>query len=92
MTISPMNPRTARLNAAPRCGAKTRAGHPCRSPAVRGRPRCRMHGCAPGAGGQPGEKNGRYQHGKFTREAKEMSALMRELARTGEVFAARVMH
>ena len=28
----------------PRCGAKTRAGTPCRGPAIRGRARCRMHG------------------------------------------------
>ena len=26
------------------CGAKTRAGTPCKNPAVRGRRRCRMHG------------------------------------------------
>ena len=30
----------------PRCGAKTRTGKPCRSPAVQGRSRCRMHGGA----------------------------------------------
>jgi hypothetical protein len=29
---------------APRCGAKTRAGTPCRGPAVHGRKRCRRHG------------------------------------------------
>jgi hypothetical protein len=29
---------------APRCGARTRKGLPCGSPAVRGRKRCRMHG------------------------------------------------
>ena len=32
------------LALAPRCGARTRAGCPCRSPAVRGKQRCRMHG------------------------------------------------
>ena len=37
------------LHQARRCGARTRSGRPCRSPAVHGRPRCRMHGCAPGA-------------------------------------------
>ncbi|MEX2453669.1 MAG: HGGxSTG domain-containing protein [Rhodospirillaceae bacterium] len=47
----------ARLRAAPRCGARTRRGAPCRSPAVRGRARCRMHGGAAGAGGQPGNRN-----------------------------------
>ena len=30
---------------APRiCGAKTRSGHPCQNPPVKGRERCRMHG------------------------------------------------
>jgi hypothetical protein len=33
-----------------RCGAKTRSGKPCRSPAVAGKRRCRMHGGAPGSG------------------------------------------
>ena len=31
-------------NTAPRCGARTRAGLPCRAPAVRGKTRCRLHG------------------------------------------------
>ena len=29
---------------APRCGAKTRKGTPCKGPAVKGKRRCRMHG------------------------------------------------
>ncbi len=28
----------------PRCGARTRAGCPCRAPAIHGRLRCRIHG------------------------------------------------
>ncbi|HVC60275.1 MAG TPA: HGGxSTG domain-containing protein [Acetobacteraceae bacterium] len=32
------------LALAPRCGARTRAGCPCRAPAIRGKLRCRMHG------------------------------------------------
>jgi hypothetical protein len=34
-----------------RCGAKTRSGGACRSPAVAGKKRCRMHGGAPGIRG-----------------------------------------
>jgi len=34
----------ADLHLAPRCGARTRANCPCRSPAIRGKLRCRMHG------------------------------------------------
>jgi hypothetical protein len=32
------------LHLAPRCGARTRGGCPCRAPAIHGRARCRMHG------------------------------------------------
>jgi hypothetical protein len=37
------NPR-GNPNAAPRCGARNRAGCPCRAPALRGKLRCRLHG------------------------------------------------
>jgi hypothetical protein len=53
----------ANLAKARRCGAKTRAGHPCRQAAVRGRPRCRMHGGAKGSGGPLGVRNGNFKHG-----------------------------
>jgi hypothetical protein len=92
MTISPMNPRTARLNAAPRCGARTRAGGSCRAPRVRGRPRCRLHGCAPGSGGQLGQKNGMYRSGKYSKEARELGALVRALAKDADVLTATVMN
>ena len=36
--------RNPNLALPPRCGARTRAGCPCRSPAIRGKLRCRMHG------------------------------------------------
>jgi hypothetical protein len=41
---------TGPMRASPRCGAKTRSGGSCRSPAVSGKKRCRMHGGAPGSG------------------------------------------
>jgi hypothetical protein len=59
---------TGPMRASPRCGAKTRCGALCRSPAVRGRRRCRMHGGAPGSGPPRGNRNAR-KHGLFTREA-----------------------
>jgi len=43
------------MRGAPRCGAKTRAGTPCRCPAIHGRLRCRIH-LSLGALG--GERNG----------------------------------
>jgi hypothetical protein len=70
-------------HACPRCGAKTRSGHPCRSAAMRNG-RCRMHGGAsPGA--PRGERHGMFRHGLRTIEAIEerraTAALIRELRR-----------
>jgi hypothetical protein len=41
---------TGPMLASPRCGAKTRSGGACRSPAVHGNKRCRIHGGAQGSG------------------------------------------
>jgi uncharacterized protein YjcR len=64
-----------------RCGAKARSGKPCRSPAVAGKKRCRMHGGALGSGAPPGNKNA-LKHGRYTREAiaerRQLSALLRQ--------------
>jgi hypothetical protein len=58
----------ANIRAAPRCGAKTRAGTPCQCPAIRGRLRCRIHGgLSPGA--PRGEENGNFKDGFWTCEA-----------------------
>lgn len=54
----------------PRCGAKTRSGSACRSPAVRGKQRCRMHGGAAGSGAPKGNQNA-LKHGLFTKSAIE---------------------
>ncbi len=69
------------LHQARRCGARTRTGRPCRSPAVHGRPRSRMHGCAPGAGGPEGERNGNYRHGLRTKETRGRLRAVRDLTR-----------
>jgi hypothetical protein len=73
--------RLSNMRQAPRCGAKTRAGTPCRSPAVRGRRRCRMHGGAKGSGGPEGKANGNYRHGRYTREHVTSMQLFRMCAR-----------
>ena len=59
---------TVAMLASPRCGAKTRCGGACHSPAVRGKKRCRMHGGAQGSGAPQANQNAR-RHGLFTREA-----------------------
>ena len=53
----------------PRCGARTRAGAPCRGPAVGGKRRCRMHGGARGTGAPLGNANAQT-HGYFSAAAK----------------------
>jgi uncharacterized protein YjcR len=71
--------------ASPRCGANTRAGVPCRSPAVRGKRRCRMHGGARGSGAPKGNKNA-LKSGAYTKAARERRARMRNtLAETSEL-------
>jgi hypothetical protein len=64
-----------------RCGAKTRSGKPCRSPAVHDNKRCRMHGGAPGSGAPRGNQNAR-KHGLYTKaaieERRQLRALMRQ--------------
>ena len=59
---------TGPMLTSPRCGAKTRSGGSCRSPAVHGKKRCRMHGVAPGSGAPKTNQNAR-KHGLFTRDA-----------------------
>jgi len=70
-----------RLNAAPRCGAKTRQGTPCKAPAANGKGRCRMHGGAKGSGAPKGNQNA-FKHGAYSKDSielmKQVKAMMRE--------------
>lgn len=61
---------TGPMLASPRCGAKTRASGSCRSPAVYGKNRCRMHGGAAGSGAPKHNQNA-LTHGLFTKQARE---------------------
>lgn len=60
--------RLSKLRAAPRCGARSRAGAPCQCPAIRGRSRCRLHGGL-SSGAPRGVQNGNFKHGFWTCEA-----------------------
>ena len=71
---------TGPMLSSPRCGAKTRAGKPCKSPAVEGKKRCRMHGGAPGSGAPLRNKNA-LKHGLYTRAAIAQRKQLRELVR-----------
>jgi hypothetical protein len=72
---------TVAMLTSPRCGAKIRTGGSCRSPAVRGKRRCRMHGGVPKSGVPRKTQNAR-KHGLFTSaaiaERKRMLALLGE--------------
>jgi glucans biosynthesis protein len=70
--------------ASTRCGAKTRSGKPCKSPAVAGKKRCRMHGGAPGSGAPRGNKNA-LKHGRYTREAIKERQQLRALLRQSRI-------
>ncbi len=67
----------------PRCGAKTRSGRPCRSPAVQGKKRCRMHGGAKGSGAPKGNQNA-LKHGLSTAEAIREQKALRRLIRDAQ--------
>ena len=70
------------MHLSPRCGARTRSGSPCQSPAMPNG-RCRMHGgLSPGA--PKGNKNA-FKHGRYTAEAaarrREIASLLRSMRR-----------
>src|SRR5262245_23286065 len=69
---------TAPMLSSPRCGARTRAGESCRSPAVNGKRRCRMHGGAHGSGAPKGNQNA-LRHGTYSKAAIAQRAEIREL-------------
>ncbi len=73
-------PRNLAMHLSPRCGARTREGRPCRSPAM-SNGRCRMHGGrSPGA--PIGNANAR-KHGLYTADAiaerRELATLIRSM-------------
>jgi hypothetical protein len=73
--------RVAKMDDAPRCGARTRGGRPCRYPAMPNG-RCRIHGgLSPGA--PRGSANGRFKDGYWTREAVEERKFIRSLLKAG---------
>jgi hypothetical protein len=80
---------TGPMLGSPRCGAKTRSGKGCMSPAVSGKSRCRMHGGAAGSGAPLGNKNA-LKHGRFTREAYSERRLVRSLLQESRALIAKI--
>lgn len=68
-------PEPHSLATAPRCGARTRSGAPCRSPAIVGKARCRMHG-GKGSGAPRGNRNG-WKHGWHSARVREIARYVR---------------
>lgn len=66
-----------------RCGARTRAGGACLSPAVSGRRRCRMHGGATGSGAPRGNGNA-LKAGLYTAERLAMRRRVGLIMRTSK--------
>jgi hypothetical protein len=89
----PRKPRgNPNLNLSPRCGARTRAGCPCRAPAIRGKLRCRMHG---GRSTGPRTAEGRARiaaartiHGRYSAEWRARNRRILSIARRSRVFRA----
>jgi hypothetical protein len=67
---------------APRCGAKTRKGTPCKSPAMKNG-RCRMHGGA-STGAPKGNRNA-FKHGHYSAEAVAERRAVRDLIRASSL-------
>ena len=82
------------LHLAPRCGARTRSGCPCRSPAIHGKLRCRMHGGrSPGPRTPEGRDKVRAAHtihGNAGAEARAKNHYRLTLLRRNRVLAAAV--
>jgi hypothetical protein len=68
---------TGPMLSSPRCGARTRSGRPCRSPAVHGRKRCRMHGA-------PIENKNALKHGLYTKAEIEKRNQLRSLVKQSQ--------
>ncbi len=72
---------------APRCGARTRRGVPCRAPAM-ANGRCRMHGGkSTGPRTEAGlarSREARYKHGRYSAEAKALWREAKMLMAEGE--------
>ena len=72
------------LSNAPRCGAKTRKGTPCRAPAMKNG-RCRMHG-GKSTGPRTPEglersRKANWKHGRYSAESIAMNRYIRQLLR-----------
>ncbi len=87
----PINGKEYQFLLSPRCGAKTRKGAPCRSPAMPNG-RCRMHGGkSTGPKTEAGRKRcgeARLIHGYYSKEYREMISTANKIIKEAKAFLA----
>ncbi len=77
-----MNPINLRINPMhKKCGAKTRAGQPCKNWPIKNKKRCRMHG-GKSTGPPKGNQNART-HGAYSRGILDSERELYDLIKTG---------
>lgn len=76
------------MQAAARCGAKTRSGTPCEAPMIKGGKRCRMHG-GKGSGAPRGNRNA-FKTGVHTAMMKARNRDVRDNARRAKILIAEI--
>jgi hypothetical protein len=84
VTINPKHGASqepAALRAAPRCGARTRSGSPCRSPIVNGENGAGCMVAQSAAALRRGGRNGNWKHGNYCGELRSALRLFRMVAR-----------
>lgn len=65
------------------CLAKTRRGTLCQAPAIRGRSKCRLHGCGKGSGAPRGNQHA-LKDGQSTAQVKAFKKEVRQLIRQSQ--------
>ena len=86
-TTSCTEPKRYAFDNALRCGARSKRnnGAPCRSPAFRGKQRCRIHGGGKGSGARIGNSNA-LKHGETTKKIKEFREATKKLLKLSLAF------
>jgi glucans biosynthesis protein len=85
MASKPMTTSADQLQKARQCGARTKSGKLCLSPATK-KGRCRLHGGESGSGAPSGKQNGQYRHGERTKSAiaeRQMFSSLLKMLRIG---------
>jgi glucans biosynthesis protein len=72
------------------CGVRTRADAPCRTPVIKGRSRCRMHGGT--STGAPKGNQYALKHGRYSMRAEKERALGREVLQALRTLIEQVDH